>query len=532
MKRKVYISLFLFLGMLSVAVQVLGQKSGSVGEGIITLTTAKNIGETIELSITAEGSVSIEGVKEQTESGDKSYTLTAQKITIRGNVTALGCSKNKLTNLDVSGCTTLTTLECFLNQLTTLDLSHNTALTDLTCGQNELTELNISGCTALTTLGCENNQLTNLDVSGCTALTTLECEENQLKTLHLSGCAALTTLECYTNQLTSLDVSGCAALTMLECYNNQLTNFSASNCTALAMLSCWQNQLITLDVSSCTALISLECEKNQLTSLNVSGCAALNILYCYSNQLTTLDLSKNTALNELWCYDNQIKGEEMTRLVKSLPDLTGEETGNFLVIQVPTPDGNWCLKSDVAIAKKKNWQTMKLNLAEDPSEAENYEGAEPSCTVTFTQEGEGTIEIFGAVNLNAVESGTELVVLATPAKGYELTALTANDSDILTTKKFIVKADTEVKATFTKETAAEVVEAGALRLYPNPASTYVNVRTTKSNALVRLYDANGTLRYEAHTDADGTLQIDLSGYAEGTYLLRVGDDAQRLLIRE
>ena len=511
MKRKVYISLFLFLGMLSVAVQVLGQKSGSVGEGIITLTSAKNIGETIELSITAEGAVSIEGVKEQPQSGDKSYTLTAQKIIIRGNVTALGCSKNKLTNLDVSGCTTLTTLECFLNQLTTLDLSHNTALTDLTCGQNELTELNISGCTALTTLGCENNRLTNLDVSGCTALTTLECEENQLKTLHLSGCAALTTL---------------------ECYNNQLTTFSASDCTALAMLSCWQNQLITLDVSSCTALISLECEKNQLTSLNVSGCVALNILYCYSNQLTTLELSKNTALNELWCYDNQIKGEEMTRLVKSLPDLTGEEAGNFLVIQVPTPDGNWCLKSDVAIAKKKNWQTMKLNLAEDPSEAENYEGAEPSCTVTFTQEGEGTIEIFGAANLNAVESGTELVVLATPAKGYELTALTANDSDILATKKFIVKADTEVKATFTKETAAEVVEAGTLRLYPNPASTYVNVRTTKANALVHLYDANSTLRYEAHTDANGTLQIDLSGYAEGVYMLRVGDDAQRLLIRE
>ena len=49
--------------------------------------------------------------------------------------------------------------------------------------------------------------------------------------------------------------------------------------------------------------------------------------------------------------------------------------------------------------------------------------------------------------------------------------------------------------------------------------------------MVRLYDANGTLQYEARTDADGTLQIDLSAYAEGSYLLRVGNDAQRLLIQ-
>ena len=76
-----------------------------------------------------------------------------------------------------------------------------------------------------------------------------------------------------------------------------------------------------------------------------------------------------------------------------------------------------------------------------------------------------------------------------------------------------------------------MVESGALRLYPNPASAYVNVKGAKADALVRLYDANGALRYEARTDADGTLQIDLSAYAEGTYLLRLGDDAQRLLIQ-
>ena len=76
-----------------------------------------------------------------------------------------------------------------------------------------------------------------------------------------------------------------------------------------------------------------------------------------------------------------------------------------------------------------------------------------------------------------------------------------------------------------------MVESSSVRLYPNPAGTYVNVKAAKADALVRLYDANGTLQYEARTDANGSLQIDLSAYAEGTYLLRVGDNAQRLLIQ-
>ena len=157
--------------------------------------------------------------------------------------------------------------------------------------------------------------------------------------------------------------------------------------------------------------------------------------------------------------------------------------------------------------------------------------AKKTYAVTLTKEGEGMLKATGADNLNAVAYGTELTIVATPADGYELTALTANGTDILATKKFTVTANTEVKATFTKKTAADVVEAGTLRLYPNPASAYVNVKGAKADALVRLYDANGVLRYEARTDADGTLQIDLSAYAEGTYLLRIGDDAQRLLIQ-
>ena len=447
--------------------------------------------------------------------------------------------------------------------------------------------------------------LTSQTVTITGDVTYLVCSDNQLTALDVSKNTALTELDCYSNQLTALDITQNSALTELNCYSNQLTALDITQNSALKKLTCSVNPLTTLDVSQNTALTTLYCSNNQLKALDVSKNTALRELYCANNQLTTLDVSQNTSLTMLWCCGNQIKGEKMTRLVNSLPDRTGKEVGEFTVVQEPDLEGNICLNSDVAIAKGKNWNTLKYKS--DTYTFEDYEGAEEAqpLKVTLTKEGEGTITATGATDLNAVPLGTELTIEATPAAGYELKALTANGTDILATKKFTVTAATEVKATFTKKTyavtltkegegtltatgaadlnavpegteltieatpaagyelkalsangtdilaikkvvvtgatevkatftkktAADVVNGSSVRLYPNPASTYVNVRATKADALVRLYDANGSLRYEARTDADGTLQIDLSAYAEGTYLLRVGDNAQRLLIQ-
>ena len=516
-------------------------RGGSTNE--ITFTTAKGVGKTILLYMEYSGDTpTLSGLDGTPKSGTVvTYTLTSQTVTIRGDVTRLYCNGNQLTTLDVSKNTALKSLGCSFNQLTALDVSKNTALTGLYCSENQLTALDLSHNTALAWLYCSDNQLSAFDLSHNTALMTLDCS------------------------------------------NNQLT---------------------VLDLSHNTALTECSCSENQLTVLDVSKNTALTKLFCYGNQLTALDLSKNTALTGLRCYGNQIKGEEITRLVKSLPDRTDKEAGEFIVVQEPDPEGNRCLKTDVAIAKGKNWIVQKYNT--DDNQFVAYEGEEPipyavtltkegegtltatgaddfnavpegteltieatptagyeltaltangadilaakkfvvtaatevkatftkkTYAVTFTKEGEGTLTATGATDLNAVPLGTELTIVATPADGYELKALTANGTDILATKKFVVTAVTEVKATFTKKTAADVVEAGALRLYPNPASAYVNVMGAKADALVRLYDANGSLRYEARTDADGTLQIDLSAYAEGIYLLRVGSDAQRLLIQ-
>ena len=113
--------------------------SSLLAEGIITMTTSERVGEEIQLIIKANGNVTIEGAQETgqaNESGFKPYRLTSQTITIRGDVTYLNCSQERLTSLDVSGCTALTTLDCNNNKLTSLNLSECTRLVTLYCYSN------------------------------------------------------------------------------------------------------------------------------------------------------------------------------------------------------------------------------------------------------------------------------------------------------------------------------------------------------------------------------------------------------------
>ncbi|WP_462136540.1 InlB B-repeat-containing protein [Porphyromonas uenonis] len=301
MSKQLRIWLFVLLGTLLTSTTLLA-------EGIITLTTSKAVGERIELYISANGSVSINGVQEsaQTDGYSKYYTLTSQTITIRGDVTYLKCYQEKLTRLDVSGCTSLTKLYCQQNQLTSLNVSGCTSLTKLYCQQNQLTSLDVSKNTTLTELNCGVNQLTSLDVSKNTALTKLDCSSNQLTSLDVSKNSTLTELDCSSNQLTHLDVSKNSTLTELICGGNQLTHLDVSKNTALTKLNCYNNQLTSLDVSGCTALRTLYCEYNQLTSLDVSGCTALTRLDCQENQLTSLDVSKKNSLTRLDCKENRL----------------------------------------------------------------------------------------------------------------------------------------------------------------------------------------------------------------------------------
>ena len=128
--------------------------------------------------------------------------------------------------------------------------------------------------------------------------------------------------------------------------------------------------------------------------------------------------------------------------------------------------------------------------------------AKKSFAVSLTKEGEGSITATGATSLNAVAYGTELTINATPAEGYELTALTANGTDILASKKVVVTDNMTIKATFEKKTFAvtltsnehgEITIVEPVNLKAVPYGTTLTVQATGKNAQCVLTEltANG-----------------------------------------
>ena len=249
-------------------------------------------------------------------------------------------------------------------------IEYFTAMTKLVCSRNELTELDLSKNTALTWLECYGNHLKELDLSNNPELTYLECLSNELTTLDILNCTKLTELYCFDNQLTTLNVSGCSALTMLKCYSNPLTELNVYGCTSLTTMWVSNNKLSVLDVSDCTSLTALWCDNNQLTLLDVSKNTMLTELRCNDNQLTALDLSKNKQLTSLRTYHNPINGKSMDALIESLPTVS---RGSWCVVLSEDEEGV-VTATQVAAAKAKGWISKYWN--ESAKNWMDYAGSE------------------------------------------------------------------------------------------------------------------------------------------------------------
>ena len=255
-------------------------------------------------------------------------SLTELDVSALTNLTSLDCSFNSLTELDVSALTNLTSMDCSFNSLTKLNVSRQTNLTSLDCSDNQLTALDVSALTSLTSLDCSDNQLKALDVSNLTGLEDLDCYRNKLTALNVSNLTGLTDLDCSENQLPALNVSKLTGLTDLDCSYNQLTALDVSKLTGLKKLDCADNQLTALDVSKLTGLTKLDCSDNQLTTVDVSALKGLKTLYCYGNLLTALDINGLTALENLDCSENRMSSLDISKLLNLYKVECGKQTAD------------------------------------------------------------------------------------------------------------------------------------------------------------------------------------------------------------
>ena len=364
--------------------------------------------------------------------------------------------------------------------------------------------------------------------------------------------------------MTSLNLSNKPALKELYCSKAQLTSLDLSNNPALTLLSCYNNQLSSLDLSKQTALEMVWCYENHLTKLEFSNCLNLTKLECNNNLLTKLELPDCPNLKELNCADNFILADEMTNLVKALPDRHGKMISRFYVFDSSSSDEkNVCYTYHVDIAKAKDWIVEhKIGSGYDA-----YQGAPtPTYEVSYSANEEGgtiLIAVAGSNDLKKVPYGTELVVVDQPKEGYELTSLTANGTDILATKKVFISGHTIIKATFakksfavslTKEGEGTITATGAsslnavaygteLTINATPATGYELVSITangvditatkkivvKDNLTVKATFAKKTFAVTLTKEGEGTITAtgasDLKAVAYGTELTIVATPA-------
>ncbi|UTC66837.1 MULTISPECIES: leucine-rich repeat domain-containing protein [unclassified Treponema] len=238
------------------------------------------------------------------------------------------------------------------------------AITELYCSGNRLTSLDVRGLQDLTVLECAGNDLTSLDVRGLTALAVLDCSENQLASLNVQGLTVLRKLNCSRTLLTALNLRGLTALRKLDCFNTLLTSLNVQDLTALEELNCSGNKLNSLNMQGLTALKVLYCSDNGLTALNVQGLTALEKLYCTENQLTSLNVQGLSDLVFLNCAENQLNEEAFIRIFNNLPDRGGNEAGRAFIYREknnPQEKNITDLTSSAKLitafeaAKAKNW---------------------------------------------------------------------------------------------------------------------------------------------------------------------------------
>ena len=145
----------------------------------------------------------------------------------------LACSKNFITELDLSRNTSLQTLYCYENDISALNVSNNPGLIILNAHDNNLAAIDISHNKNLKSLDVSYNSLEALDLTQNTGLEELDCTDNRLTELDLTGNEALTAIKFDNQNPYGLRVikadSGKYQVVVSSFMNNKITAFNRSN---------------------------------------------------------------------------------------------------------------------------------------------------------------------------------------------------------------------------------------------------------------------------------------------------------------
>lgn len=539
--------------------------------------------ETLNLSNGALESFTAKGLPALSEINLYKNKLTKIELSELPVLLELNLASNKLSEVDLSKCTALSIVDLNSNLFNgTFELKNSNRLKKFNIGRNAITSFKLTGCPRLEQLIVQGNKLTDLDLSACTSTNVNEvyAENNLLTSVKLVDMKHLSLAG---NQLTSIDLTPCKSLKYVDLGNNKFTGVDFSNLASLKEVYIYGNSIKGEDMNKVIASLrnieisttpttttkpltegedpigptpddpiqddpkgyiyavesQAEGENNICTVENVAAALAKNWIV---NDFRTHQAYKGAELRTITCKTEgkggsiKINGKDQLQLY----------TDTKVTVTV-TPDEGYGL-ADLKYRSFDIFNDKEFFVTKDGEVVATF--TDKICKVRLRREGHGILELEGKnFDLNRMPIGREIKVVADiyPVEEYEreLSSLKANDKDIIGDKSVKLEGDTKIVAVFDwlgdgddpyageiydNAEQIEAVKADYV-VYPNPANEEVFVANAAPEAAVKVYSLDGVRLYNGATDAHGNSSFNVSTLSDGVYIVSVGGVSKRLVVR-
>lgn len=362
----------LFLYSLLLALIPLGSVAQTATNDVLTFTTSKAVGETIQINLLYQGQLEVEGLESVPASASFVYSLspvklTAKTVTIKGQLSRLAIHNDqKITSLSAPNHATLEELYCVNNpSLTSLNLS----------GCNKLNYISIPGT------GLKSQYLTQFigslpkvkegklnfyraDKKTDHAYWTIQdIRDANAKGWHVTTTVGHDNVELYPDEITlGVDpaVSETLSLWIIGEHENipLISNIEGNpvieSGDKFTPYTVTQKSVV---IGGNVKLFKVEWQKN-ITSINLGKNRSLTHLVCTKGKVKELGLSECSSLNLVECYGNGMRGEATTRLMSTLPDRTSaQEPGKIYFVDEASTEAqkNSYSDTDLFLAKSRGW---------------------------------------------------------------------------------------------------------------------------------------------------------------------------------
>ncbi|EEK17319.1 leucine Rich Repeat protein [Porphyromonas uenonis 60-3] len=362
----------LFLYSLLLALIPLGSVAQTATNDVLTFTTSKAVGETIQISLQYQGQLKVEGLESVPPSAPfelsiSTVKLTAQTVTIKGQLLHLAIyNDQKITSLSAPNHTTLERLQCVNNpSLTSLNLS----------GCNKLNYISILGT------GLKDTHLTqfigslpkvkegklnfyNAYQKATHAYWTIQdIRDANAKGWHVTTLVGHDNVELYPDEITiGVDPAVSEVLSLwiigegenIPLISNIEGNPVIESGDKFTPYTVTQKSVV---IGGNVKLFKVEELKN-ITSINLGKNRSLTHLVCTKGKVKELGLSECSSLNLVECYGNGMRGEATTRLMSTLPDRTSaKEPGKIYFVDEASSEAqkNSYSDTDLFLAKNRGW---------------------------------------------------------------------------------------------------------------------------------------------------------------------------------